>query len=89
MEASRAMRAMRAVLAMLLYGVAAVGGLAAGYYATAPGSLGERARARQEQRVYEERLSEELGEMEAAAAFLAEEERRLAAGATLPASAGL
>jgi hypothetical protein len=66
-----------------------VGGLAAGYYATAPGSLGERERAR-EQRAYEERLAEEFSEMEAAAAFLAAEERRLeAAQAARPASTGL
>lgn len=80
---------MRAVLAIVLYGMAATVGLAAGYYATAPGSLRDRARAREEQRIYQERLQEELDEMEAAAAFLSEEERRVEERATLPASAGL
>jgi hypothetical protein len=79
---------MRAVLAILLYGVAAVGGLAAGYYATAPGSLRDRAQAREEQRVYEERLRAEFEEMEAAAAFLGDLERRSAEGGAQPASAG-
>jgi hypothetical protein len=79
----------RAVLAIFLYGVAAVGGLAAGYYATAPGSLRERATAREEQRIYEERLRAEFDEMEAAAAFLGDLERRSADPGAQPASAGL
>jgi hypothetical protein len=83
------MRAVRAVLAVLLYAAAAVGGLAAGYLATAPGSLAERVRARQEQQIYEERLAEEFSEMEAAAAFLEREEQRSAARVSRPASADL
>jgi hypothetical protein len=79
---------MRAVLAILLYGLAATFGLAAGYYATAPGSAAERARAR-EQRAYERHLQQELDEMEAAAAFLSEQERRLGESSPLRASAGL
>ena len=79
---------MRAVLAILLYGMAAVGGLAAGYFAAAPGSLRERAAARQEQRIYEEHLRAEFEEMEAAAAFLGDLERRNAEGGARPASAG-
>jgi hypothetical protein len=83
------MRAVRAVLAVLLYAAAAFGGLAVGYYATAPGSLGERVRAREEQRVYEQRLAEEFAEMEAAATFLEREEQRSAARVSRPASADL
>jgi hypothetical protein len=67
---------MRAVLALFLYAAAALGGLAAGYYATAPGSAADRARAREERRLYDDAVSREFAEMEAAAAFLAEEERR-------------
>jgi hypothetical protein len=67
---------MRALLAILLYAAAAMSGLAAGYYATAPGSAAERARAREERRAYDDALQREFAEMEAASAFLAEEERR-------------
>jgi hypothetical protein len=67
---------MRALLAIFLYAAAALGGLAAGYYATAPGSAAERARSREERRAYHEAVRREFAEMEAASAFLAEEERR-------------
>jgi len=68
---------MRALLAIFLYAVAAMSGLAAGYYATAPGTAAERARARYERRSDADALRREFAEMEAASAFLAEEERRV------------
>jgi hypothetical protein len=86
---------MRALLAIFLYAAAAVGGLAAGYYATAPHGLGDRARVREERRAYDDATRREFAEMEAAAGFLAEEERRAesrVAGAratAAPARAGL
>lgn len=83
----RVRRTLRAGMALLLYVAAAVGGLAAGYFATAPGSLGERSRIREERRSYERRLAEELAEMEAAAAFLRREEARTQLAARPP-SAG-
>ncbi len=67
---------MRALLAIFLYAAAAFGGLAAGYYATAPGNAADRARAREERRAYDQALRREFAEMEAASTFLAEEERR-------------
>jgi hypothetical protein len=67
---------MRALLAIFLYAAAALGGLAAGYYATAPGSATDRARQREERRAYDDSLRREFAEMEAASAFLAEEGRR-------------
>lgn len=80
----RVKRTLRAGMALLLYVAAAVGGLAAGYLATAPGTLGERTRAREERRSYEQRLAEELAEMEAAAAFLRREEARTQLAARRP-----
>jgi hypothetical protein len=64
---------MRAVGAIVLYVLAAVGGLSVGYLATAPGTVQERARTR-EAIAAERRDQEELSEMEAAAAFLAAQE---------------
>jgi hypothetical protein len=64
------MRTLRAVGAIVLYVLAAVGGLSVGYLATAPRTPEERERAAA---VRQHRA--ELAEMEAAAAFLAEEER--------------
>jgi hypothetical protein len=65
---------MRAVGAIVLYALAAIGGLSVGYLATGPRSE-ERERAR-EVRAAERRDQAELSEMEAAAAFLADQERR-------------
>jgi hypothetical protein len=79
---------MRALMAIVLYGLAAVAGLAAGYFATAPASAHERPRAGVERRAAAPAYADELAEMEAAARFLAEEERR-AADAAVPASAEL
>ena len=70
---------MRAVGAIVLYVLAAVGGLSVGYLATAPGTAQDRARTR-EAIAAERRDAEELSEMEAAAAFLDAQED---AGATL------
>jgi hypothetical protein len=79
---------MRALLAIVLYGLAAAGGLAAGYYATAPGAAAARPRA--EQRLSHRHTPErELAEMEAASRFLEQEERRAAAGTARRASADL
>ena len=64
---------MRAVGAIVLYVLAAVGGLSVGYLATAPGTLQDRARTR-EAIAAERQYEEELSEMEAAAAFLAAQE---------------
>jgi hypothetical protein len=81
---------MRALLALVFYGMAAFAGLAAGYFATAPGTASERTRARAERRAADAALEAEFAKMEAAAAFLAAEERRaaaVAAGAAHPAPA--
>lgn len=81
---------MRALLAILLYGMAALGGLAAGYFATAPASAFERPRAQEERHSSTPAFADELAEMEAASRFLAEEEQRAAHDtAALPASADL
>ena len=68
---------MRAVGAIVLYVLAAVGGLSVGYLATAPWTAQDRARTR-EAIAAERRDAEEVSEMEAAAAFLAEQEGRVA-----------
>jgi hypothetical protein len=65
---------MRAVGAIVLYALAAIGGLSVGYLATAPRTSQERARAR-EAIAAERHYQQEVSEMEAAAAFLAEQER--------------
>jgi hypothetical protein len=75
---------MRALLAIVLYGLAAVSGLAAGYYATAPAA----GHGRPEPRVVRHAPERELAEMEAAARFLEQEERAAAEG-TRRASADL
>jgi hypothetical protein len=75
---------MRAVGAIVLYALAAIGGLSVGYLATAPRGE-ERERAR-EVRAADRQHREELSEMEAAAAFLAEQERRAAEPARFEAS---
>jgi hypothetical protein len=81
---------MRALLAIFLYAAAATAGLAAGYYATAPGSAADRARVREERRAYDHGTRREFAEMEAASAFLAEEERRAESRlASAPAKADL
>jgi len=77
---------MRALLAIVLYGMAAVGGLAAGYFATAPASAHERPRVRELGHGPAPSFADELAEMDAASRFLAEEERR---APTTPASADL
>jgi hypothetical protein len=76
---------MRALLAIVLYAMAAIGGLAAGYFATAPAAAHERARSRAERAAPVPAYEDELAEMEAASRFLAEEERRT----VVPASAEL
>jgi hypothetical protein len=65
---------MRAVGAIVLYALAAIGGLSVGYLATAPRTPEERGRTR-EAVAAERHYEEEVSEMEAAAAFLAEHER--------------
>ena len=69
---------MRAIGAIVLYVLAAIGGLSVGYLATAPGTAQERARTR-EAIAAERHYEEEVSEMEAAAAFLAAEEQAAAA----------
>jgi hypothetical protein len=69
-------RAMRALLAIVLYGLVALGGLTVGYLTTAPAIDFERPRAREERLHHAPSFAEELAEMEAAARFLAVEERR-------------
>jgi hypothetical protein len=76
---------MRALLAIVLYAMAAIGGLAAGYFATAPAAAHERPRPRAERAARLPVYEDEVAEMEAAARFLAEEERR----GVVPASADL
>jgi hypothetical protein len=66
-------------MALVLYAMAAFCGLALGFYGTAPGTISERARARAERRASDAALEAEFAKMEAAAAFLAAEERRAAA----------
>ena len=81
---------MRALMAIVLYGMAALGGLAAGYFATAPTSAFERPRVREERHSSVPSFAHELAEMEAASRFLAAEERRAARHtAALPASTDL
>jgi hypothetical protein len=77
---------MRALLAIVLYGMAALGGLAAGYFATAPASAFEPPTLREERLGSTPAFADELAEMEAASRFLAAEEQR---AATIPASADL
>lgn len=69
---------MRTVLAIVAYLMAAVGGLAAGYYATAP-RASAAARARME--AHEpHRGTGSPADLEAVAAYLAGEERQAGAG---------
>ena len=72
---------MRAIGAIVLYVLAAIGGLSVGYLATAPGTAQERARTR-EAIAAERHYEEEVSEMEAAAAFLAEQEAPVASRPT-------
>lgn len=77
---------MRALLALVLYGMAALGGLAAGYFATAPMGGEGRTKAHAERRApAAPAYADELAEMEAASRFLVEQERRVRAQA-IPAS---
>jgi hypothetical protein len=74
---------MKALGAMVLYAIAAVAGLSVGYLATAPRGPEDPARSR-EALAAERHHRDEVSEMEAAAAFLAEQEREAARSAGYP-----
>jgi hypothetical protein len=77
---------MKAIGAIVLYAVAAAMGLSIGYLATAPRGGEDRARSR-EASAAERHHEDELSEMEAAAAFLAEQERSAVREAGYPGAA--
>jgi hypothetical protein len=80
---------MRTLAAILAYLVAAAGGLAAGYYATAPRTVSAYGEAspRSTEPHHDHTGAGEPAALEAVAAFLAAEEAR--EGAVEPAAAGL